>query len=462
MTSSGPLPRVRPDLVFSADTVHDPRFQRTLRPRPAERQVLDLLRVRPPSMPDLWRRLAEAQRGRGESPVSPDDLYRRLWSLARDLWFELDVLPAYDRLFAWTPEPLNTELPLDTSKAVFLCTGCGRCCDHTDIGPIGRAEATRIAAAVPGFEAHVSWANDQVGVLAAGCEACPYKRPEGLCAIHGEHGPEAKPLVCRQFPYRFTVLDGRVEVTLDAECWQLPEAQEAGLADPEAARRDVQAVWQLGPIVEHLPPVRFADPFTALTDEAWADALAAFDDALVAGAGPVDALLDLLRAVPRPAPAFLDEASWARDFGPAFRPEPARAEPWLLAQMKSLLEAWRGVAPWRGPLGDLLLLGLQRLASGEPPAPLDAASRAVFVQAARSHLDARNVLKKDNLELGVLSLVWRLRLAEAALGPRSAIDTTVASNKLLKDRRLGEYFRQNQVLFRRLAEAPVRSAEVKR
>ncbi len=462
MTPPFPLPRVRPDLVFSPDAVTDARFVRTLRPRPAERDVLDALRAGVASLPLLWSRTNEARRRRGEASQSPDDLYRRLWSLARDLWFELDALPDYDRLFAWLPEPSVRELPLDTSKAVFLCTGCGRCCDHTDVGPIGRAEARRIAGVVPGFETHVSWVNDQVGVLAAGCEACPYKRPDGLCAIHGEHGAEAKPLVCRQFPYRFTVVDGRVEVTLDAECWQLAEALEAGRAAPDDAARDVRAVWELGPIVERLPPVRFADPFTTLPDDAWEAARGVFDREIDAGAGVVEALLELLGAIPRRPPAFLDEAAWAHAFGPAFRPEPTRSEAWLLSQLKSQLAAWRAGAPWRAPLGDLLLVGLQRLAARAPLPPQDATARAVFVQVARSHLDAKNVLKKDNLELGVLSLVWRLRLAEAALGPRSAIDTTVASNKLLKDRRLGEYFRQNQVLFRRLAEAPVESAEERR
>lgn len=456
-----PVPRLRSDLVFTSDSVHDPRFQRTLRPRATERRVLDLLRAGVPSLPVLWQRLTAAQRGRGEAPLTPDDLYRRLWGLARDLWFELDVLPAYDRLFAWKPDAVPPDLVPDTSRATFLCTGCGRCCEATDIGPVGRAEAARIAAVVPGFEGHLTWVTDDVAVLGAGCARCPYQRPDGLCVLHGEHGPEAKPLVCRQFPYRFTVVDGRVEVTLDAECWQLPEALAAGRADPEAAARDVQAVWQLGPIVEHLPPVRFADPFTVLDDDAWGAAVAAFDRALGAGALPSEALLDLLRATPRQVPPFLDEAAWARGFGDAFQPATPRQREWALDQLQAHLATWAAGSPWRADLGAALLAGLRRVRDGEPPRPLTPPERELFVLALRTHLDARNVLKKDNLELGVVFLFWRTRLAEASLDATSAIDTLVASNKLPKDRRLGEYFRQNQVLFRRLAEFPVRSVEVR-
>jgi|GEM_PF-2709105 len=448
-----PVPKLRSDLVFSAESVHDPRFQRTLRPRAPEREVLDLLRSGAPSLPALWRRLARVQAGRGETALTPDDLYRRLWSLARDLWFELDVLPAYDTLFAWKPRTVTPDLPLDTSRATFLCTGCGRCCDATDIGPIGRAEATRLAAVVPGFLEHLTWVTDDVAVLGAGCERCPYKRPDGLCAIHAEHGPEAKPLVCRQFPYRFTRVDGRVEVTLDAECWQLPEALAAGLADPPGAARDVRAVWELGPIVEHLPPVRFADPFTLLDAAGWEGCLAAFDHALEAGAAPSEALLALLRAAPRRTPPFLDEEAWGAAFGADFRATVPRA--WLLGQLRFLLEDWSAGAPWRAALGDPLLRGLAGLQAGTPPRPLSSDERALVVTSIRTHLDACNVLKKDNLELGAVFLYWRTRLAEAAAGSTSAIDTLVASNKLPKDRRLGEYFRQNQVLFRRLAESPV-------
>ncbi len=449
-----PLPRVRPDLVFDGDTVTDARFGRTLRPRPALRRVLDLIRAGVPSLSELGRRADREQRRLGEPPLTPDDLYRRLWSLARDLWFELEILPEYDRLYAWKPAPLEPAAPLDTSRAVFLCTGCGRCCDHTDIGPVGRAEAARIEGTVPGFGAHLTWVTDEVAVLGAGCERCPYRRDDGLCAIHADHGPAAKPLVCRQFPYRFTRVDGRVEASLDAECWQLAEALAAGRADPAAALADVRAAWAQGPVVDELPPVRFADPFTLLTDDDWDRVVAAFDGAVQAGGSAPEALVAALRAAPRHVPPFLDEAAWSRELGPPFQADARRQRAWALGQLERLLAAWTDGAPWRAPLGAALQEGARRLARGTRPAPQDAAERELFVRTVRSHLEGRTVLKKDNLELGLVFLYWRTRLAEAARGPTSAIDTLVASNKLPKDRRLGEYFRQNQVLFRRLTVSP--------
>jgi Fe-S-cluster containining protein len=425
-----------------------------------ERAVLEGLRAGGDSVPQLLKSANRSAARRGEPPLSPDDLYRRLWSLARELWFELDALPAYDRRHAWRPTPATAVEVLDTSRAAFLCTGCGRCCDHTDIGPIGRVEAARIASVEPGFGSHVTWLDDEIGVLAAGCERCPYKRPDGLCALHAEHGVGSKPLVCRQFPYRFTRREDRVEVTLDAECWQLTEALAAGRADPEAARRDVQAVWELSPILEHLPPVCFSDPFTPLSEADWCAAVEAFERALDAGASPTEALLELLQAAPRRPPAFLDEALWAQAFGPAFRPGSARQRAWAFETLGRMLAAWTAGAPWREGLGAALQAGVKRLADGVAPPPLEPRERELFVTSIRTHLDSRNVLKKDNLELGVLALYWRTRVADAARGPISAIDTLVASNKLPKDRRLGEYFRQNQVLFRRLAESPVRFSEV--
>ena len=457
-----PLPRVRADLVFLPDRVSDARFRRTLKPRPSERRVIDLLRAGVPSLTQLWTRADREQRRRGEPALTADDLYRRLWGLARDLWFEVDALADYDRLLAWTPEPVASDGPLDTTRVAFLCTGCGRCCDHTDIGPVGRAEAARIAAAVPGFDAHLTWVTGQVAVLGAGRERCPYKRPDGLCALHADHGPGAKPLVCRQFPYRFTRADGRVQVTLDAECWQLREALEAGRADPAAALADVRGVWALGPIVDELPPVRFADPFTPLSDDGWAQVEAAFERALADGASAAEAVRAALAVVPRRVPPFLDAAAWAAELGPAFAPAPERQRAWAFAELQRLLADWTAGAPWRRALGEALQQGARRLSDPRAPRPLPPDSRELFALTARSHVQGRNVLKKDNLELGLVFLYWRLRLAEAAAGPISAIDTLVASNKLPKDRRLGEFLRQNQPLFRRLAEARVESTEVRK
>jgi hypothetical protein len=159
-------------------------------------------------------------------------------------------------------------------------------------------------------------------------------------------------------------------------------------------------------------------------------------------------------------PPFLDEAAWVGAFGAAFQPAGPRLGPWAFAELLRLLDAWTAAAPWRTGLGACLQRGARRLAEGRPAAPLTPDERELLVLTARSHLASRNVLKKDNLELGLVGLYWRIRLSEAARGPTSVIDTLVASNKLPKDRRLGEFFRQNQVVFRRLAELPVESLEV--
>jgi Fe-S-cluster containining protein len=439
-----PLPTVRTDLRWSADGAVDPRFRRVLRPRPVDRAVLDALRAEDACLDSVL----------DASGLGPDDLFRRLYALGRDLFFESPALEAYDRLFAWRPGPPPTPAPEPrmARDAWFACTGCGECCRATDIGPIRRAEAERISARVEGFEERLIPVTDELAVLAPDEDGCAWLCDDGRCDIHARHGVDAKPGVCRQFPYRFTVDGDQVIASLDAECWDLARARAAGDADAAAARREMLAAWGRDPVIEPVPPVRLADPFHELSREAWSDFARRVDEGLSAERDACAALVKALEACSPAPPIWLDAALWRARFGPTFGLAGERQLTWLRGALSDQIEAWvEGGAPWRARLAPLMLAGVAGLGGVRDRAPEDPAERALEAAVVRSHLDSLNLLKKDNLELGTVSLYWRIRIVRAARADHSAIDTSIAVNKLQKDRRIGEFFRQNLIIMRRLS-----------
>lgn len=486
------LPRLRKELRWGSTPVpgseagkqqllvDDPRYGRRLAPRAGDAALLEALGAKPASLAALLE----------TSGLSPDDAYRRLWGLARDLWFEIDALPAYDRLFQEAPggmsgaDPASLEAPQITREQAFLCTGCGRCCAHTDIGPISGAEVARIDKLVEGFEAQCLRVGgtepqaDSIFVLASRSTGCPYLLEDGLCAIHAEHGAAAKPNVCRQFPYRFTA--GRSAsgssaptiVTVDGECWDLERALAAGEASVDAretagvtpsealqssaAQAEVAQVWAMGPVLETVPSQGFLDPFTPLDTERWESLRRGVEGDLADGVEPLAALGSLLLnldAASR-APDFLDEARWSAAYPGRFGLVSPGQVDWLSETLARMVERWSAEGQaWRARLLPILLAGIEALGTDAERDLPGGDARRLFTRNIVTQFASENVTKKDNLEYGIVFLYWRMRIARAALSRHSAVDSMVATNKLLKDRRIGEFFRQNQVLLRRLALA---------
>lgn len=72
------------------------------------------------------------------------------------------------------------------------------------------------------------------GRLRAVDDACVFSTPEGLCAIHRDHGAAAKPAICQQYPLVALRVDGVRRVGVDPGCytawrtWRTGEALDPG------------------------------------------------------------------------------------------------------------------------------------------------------------------------------------------------------------------------------------------
>jgi lysine-N-methylase len=74
--------------------------------------------------------------------------------------------------------------------------------------------------------------------------SCVFLAPDGQCRIHQQHGPQAKPLVCRMFPLQVVAMEDTAWLTLRRSC---PSAA-ADLGRPvEVNRDDVRALLRENP-----------------------------------------------------------------------------------------------------------------------------------------------------------------------------------------------------------------------
>lgn len=102
--------------------------------------------------------------------------------------------------------------------ARYRCFGDGLCCTSIHaIGPIGRAEVRRLQVIYPGLVQKNPVLDATVVAVEDG--VCSHLEDDG-CRVHKEHGGEAKPSVCRRFPYRLvsTPAGGRIATEHRCPC----------------------------------------------------------------------------------------------------------------------------------------------------------------------------------------------------------------------------------------------------
>lgn len=100
----------------------------------------------------------------------------------------------------------------------FQCSSCGNCCNgwpvpltQSDVDRIGTLPAIRVTSE-SGADAmfrKLPGGDDKLRAFTHTLEKqsdgrCQYLSPDNLCQLHTQHGPEAKPAMCRLFPYSFT------------------------------------------------------------------------------------------------------------------------------------------------------------------------------------------------------------------------------------------------------------------
>jgi len=122
--------------------------------------------------------------------------------------------------------PINLPVRLLPIAEHWDCHGCGICCRHVII-PLSSEEYQRICG--QGWDKDAELAGRRLFVKMSLWKAqyrlahrpdgfCVFLSSEGRCRIHEKFGPEAKPLICRMFPYQLVPLDRFAYLTLRHNC----------------------------------------------------------------------------------------------------------------------------------------------------------------------------------------------------------------------------------------------------
>ncbi len=237
-----------------------------------------------------------------------------------------------------TPDVL---LPLHFAPGLrHACQGCGGCCSSGDIGPISASQAqhllhedwsSHLGPAAPAPLRAVPWQGQPIYLTRMEQDTCVFLDAHTRCQIHSRLGPEAKPLPCRQFPWRFTRVGERIDVSLYSECRAWRAAAEAAPDPAEQsdelraliARQRLPALPPLIPVDEAVlvPLADYLSEEAALIQTIRAapvnltGALGAYEEGAAI-------LLTRLRALPDPDEAALvSPAAWESAFPDAF-PDP--------------------------------------------------------------------------------------------------------------------------------------------
>src|SRR5436190_13978519 len=124
----------------------------------------------------------------------------------------------------------------------FTCTRCGDCCRNGNV-MLGPGEEDRLRALDwHGREADLEGAPTVVSTALTGGRrvrrlarredgACVYLGSDQLCRIHRHFGADAKPLVCRLYPFGFYPVADRVAVDCSFSCRSISEGTGAPLAE---------------------------------------------------------------------------------------------------------------------------------------------------------------------------------------------------------------------------------------
>jgi len=277
-------------------------------------------------------------------------------------------------------------------KLHFSCHMCSGCCRNWDVR-VSQAEVDRFRdhdwkSTRPRFEGReiLEDAGNGLQKLAHVEDACIFLDEDNLCAIHKELGADAKPFMCKHFPYHLTDTPEGVIVSLDFGCPTVVADEGAPI---ESHAGDVRArIEEWGEVGAHL---RLGMPLATLSAgeprvEArkraplgWADYLVleeGFFRLLKDGEQTLTERLLLLDALATGAVAHtapgemsgwvdsLADASWEPLRSPAPRVSPLRQRALVAPIVASIEERWgKQLSGAKGSGGARVSLGLALTAS---------------------------------------------------------------------------------------------------
>jgi len=313
-------------------------------------------------------------------------------------------------------------------------------------------------------------------------DQCIFLDKDRLCRVHKRLGVDKKPTPCRQFPYVFSQLGDRIDVSLQMECRAYPKARAAASA-PEAAAPDLRALLAISAPIHQVPERIQVDPGLAigpaeyaaieatiiadLRAQAWLgpedNDLPAFYKPLVTYARSVNAALSgLYQDIDADEAGFLRRKAWAGAFGEAFEGD---ADPWenFLAGLErfqseavSFCEEGAGIAeerrlPFLGQRFRFLARSLRAVAGAVEPTSFRSRDEehvaSIVEDVIVASLFAKEGIRRGGdlrLGLGLIGLKAGLVVAGACDRAKEAcrvevvvhdiVDTMVVIGKMLRER----------------------------
>ena len=262
------VPPLRPDVVIETSDddggrLLDARLGRKLKLDTRGLQVARLL-DRPQTLSELLARIAD-KTGR---PMT-EEVLGRVLAAFEGLGF-LDTAATEDvaqRMNMaeeeWRRDPQSVKLVIPDDLR-FECKACGSCCLGANIGPVTEDVLAGLAgerqkelfsqyAGRKGlfFAMVPADGQEEIVVCQSRNGACLFLDQDGLCGIHRRYGPEAKPHVCRLFPYQFVLTPDGLVVGLQLECRSILEASKGRPLSEQTG-----LLRSLLPLVTHAPSVR--------------------------------------------------------------------------------------------------------------------------------------------------------------------------------------------------------------
>lgn len=252
--------RLRPGLQWSFDDggrslLRDRALRRALRLGESDRVLATLLRGQGLTLRQLCDRLHRpaAEVARGLSGLARLYLLAGARSALRiELQAEQTAFAAQAALPAHE-QPLHWLAGRDPPR--HICLAVGACCSASFLGPMTDVDRARVQGLTMGARSRVSHGSAALETLALSGRThvgmarqagrCVAQGDDGLCDIHAEHGMDAKPVPCVQFPLRLYRSPRGVHVSLLLACEGYGPAREQAGAWADRAS-EVRGLLQRG------------------------------------------------------------------------------------------------------------------------------------------------------------------------------------------------------------------------